>query len=172
MKEISIRPYSLSDAPGLVESALESVAEVGPWLPWCHAKFSLLDAESWINHQVEAFRAGTAFQFVVVGKSNEYLGGCGLNNILVNHRVANLGYWIRTSASGRGVATTAVDLVASWAFRNTNLNRLEIVVALGNSASERVAAKVGAVREGVVPKRLWLHGESVDATMYAILRDE
>jgi RimJ/RimL family protein N-acetyltransferase len=84
--------------------------------------------------------------------------------------VANLGYWVRASATRRGVATAAVEERAGWAFRETNLARLELVVAIGNAASHRAAEKVGAIREGVAHDRLYLHGTSEDAIVYALLR--
>ena len=86
------------------------------------------------------------------------------------HRFANLGYWVRSSAAGRGVAPAAVRLLADWAFRETDLLRLEIVAAVGNRRSQRVAEKAGAIREGVLRDRLLLHGQPHDVVIYAILR--
>ena len=169
---ISLRPYSVLDIDALVEAALESVTEINPWLPWCHREFCATDAQDWIDSQIQAREADSEYQFVIEGSQGEFLGGCGLNHIVRMHRIANLGYWVRTSACGNGIATTAIRLLAEWAFQNTDLNRLEIVVALGNMASDRVATKAGGFKEAVLAKRLWLHGRSVDATMYALTRDD
>lgn len=68
------------------------------------------------------------------------------------------------------MATAAVRELAQFAFRETDLARLEIVVALGNVASHRVAMKVGALPEGVAHDRLYAHGRSHDAVVYALLR--
>jgi RimJ/RimL family protein N-acetyltransferase len=86
------------------------------------------------------------------------------------HRFANLGYWVRTSATRQGVATEAVRQVAEFAFGNTDLVRLEIVCAVGNDASQRVAERAGAAREGALRHRLLLHGQPVDAVMYSLVR--
>ena len=51
------------------------------------------------------------------------------------------------------------------------LIRLEIVVAVGNLASHRVAEKVGAVSEGTLRRRILLHGAARDATMFSLTRD-
>ncbi len=85
-------------------------------------------------------------------------------------RLAKLGYWIRSSATGRGAAPAAVLLARDWAFRETGLNRLEIVCAFGNTRSRRVAEKVGATREGVLRRRLLLPSGPSDAIMYSLLR--
>jgi len=57
-----------------------------------------------------------------------------------------------------------------WAFASTELVRLEILVAISNLPSQRVAEKAGAVREGVLRRRLLLHGVSHDAVMFSLTR--
>lgn len=52
----------------------------------------------------------------------------------------------------------------------TNLIRLEVVVAAGNDASQWVAEKAGACREGTLLKRLLLHGVAHDAVMFSLTR--
>src|SRR5262249_23746632 len=110
------------------------------------------------------------YNFAVVDKDGRILGGCGLNQIRPEHRLANLGYWVRTSETGHGVATAAVRELQRFAFTQTNLIRLEIVVAVHNIASQRVAEKSGAIREGRLRARLVLHGKPHDAALYALLR--
>jgi RimJ/RimL family protein N-acetyltransferase len=57
-----------------------------------------------------------------------------------------------------------------WAFNNTALVRLEVVVSTENAASLRVAEKSGALSEGVLKKRLLLHGMWHDAVMLSFVR--
>jgi RimJ/RimL family protein N-acetyltransferase len=59
--------------------------------------------------------------------------------------------------------------VAEFAFANTDPVRLEILCAVGNDPSQRVAERAGAVREGVLRHRLLLHGQPVDAFMYGLV---
>jgi len=169
--DVRIRPYAVEDAWTVWTAVRESTAALQPWMPWCHPEYSIDDSLSWLAVQVQAFERRSAFEFAIVSADGAYLGACGLNQIdEANHR-ANLGYWVRTSASKRGVATCAVGLLRDWAFRNTGLIRLEIVVAVGNVASHRVAEKCGARREGVLRHRLMLHGAVHDATMFSLTRD-
>ena len=69
---------------------------------------------------------------------------------------------------GQGVAPQAVRQLRDWAFGHTSLVRLEIVVAVGNTRSARVAEKAGAQFEGVLRSRIRLHGFIHDARMYAL----
>jgi RimJ/RimL family protein N-acetyltransferase len=166
----SLRAYEAADAAALWEAARESVAEVSAWLPWCHARYSMADAAAWIQARAPLAADGREHAFAIVDARGRLLGGCGINQINRIHRFGNLGYWVRTSATGRGVATEAVRQLAELAWRDTDLVRLEIVCAVGNERSQRVAERAGAVREGVLRSRLLLHGRPVDAVMYGLCR--
>ena len=167
---VGIRPYRIDDAPAVVDAVHESVAELQPWMPWCHPGYSIHDSRSWLSMQVPAFDLKTAFEFAIVADHGRYLGGCGLNQLDAINRRANLGYWVRSTETRRGVATAAVCALRDWAFASTDLIRLEILVAVGNTASHRVAEKAGAEREGVLRRRLLLHGRPHDATMFSLIR--
>lgn len=168
--DVAIRPYEPGDAPALHEAALESVESIHPWMSWCHPGFRLEEAQAWVERQVPAFQSGEQFEFVIVSGEGTLLGACGLNQIDRANRRANLGYWVRSSAAGKGVATAAVSQLVRWAFRNTDLQRLEVLAATTNLASLRVAEKTGAVREGVLRSRLMLLGKACDAVMFSFVR--
>jgi ribosomal-protein-serine acetyltransferase len=148
----------------------ESLSQLTPWMAWAHAGYSVEEAGARGERFRDFFQNGTSFEFAVSSASGAYLGSCGLNHIDQENHRANLGYWVRTSAAGRGVATKGVELLSEWAFQNTDLMRLEILIAVGNTRSIRVAEKVGAVREGVLRKRLVLHGVAHDAVMFSLTR--
>ena len=167
---VIIRPCSVDDAFAMHEAVRESLAELIPWMPWCHPNYSLQEARTWLRVQVQAFNERKWFEFAIVDAEGRYIGQCGLNQFEELNRRCNLGYWVRTSAAGRGVATHAVQLLRDWAFANTSLVRLEIVIASGNQGSVRVAEKAGASREGVLRHRLILHGTPVDAVMFSFAR--
>jgi RimJ/RimL family protein N-acetyltransferase len=166
----SIRIYEPGDARALWEAARESVAEVFPWLAWCHAQYSMEEAAEWARTRVALAAGGDEYTFAILGSDGRFLGGCGLNQINRIHKFCNLGYWVRTSATRSGVATEAVRQLAEYAFQNTDLVRLEIVCAVLNLPSQRVAERAGAVREGVLRNRLLLHGQPVDSVMYSLVR--
>ena len=107
---------------------------------------------------------------IVIDAKGRYAGACGINNINTSERFANLGYWVRSSLTGQGIAPSAVRELVRWTFAHTTLNRLEIVAALGNTRSQRVAEKVGAERDGVLKQRLFLQGKPCDAVMYSLVR--
>jgi ribosomal-protein-serine acetyltransferase len=167
---VLLRAYTTDDAEALYEAARESIREVYPWLPWCRPSYSFGESCTWIAIQEEVWSSGSAYNFGVFDASTgAYLGGCGLNAINGEHGFANLGYWVRTSRAGRGIAVAATRLLAGFGFEALELKRVEIVVAVANHRSQRVAEKVGAAREGTLRNRLLLHGEPHDAVMYSLV---
>jgi len=112
------------------------------------------------------------YDFAIVDADGTYAGGCGVNHIDPLQGVTNLGYWVRTSRAGRGIAPAAVRQLVSWTFANTTLNRIEIVAGVDNSRSQRVAEKVGAHRDAVLKKRLIVRGLPSDAILYSVIRPD
>jgi RimJ/RimL family protein N-acetyltransferase len=167
---ILIRPLCADDVDAVYGAVRESIGEVGRWLPWCHPAYSRDETVSFIN---SLKGAEELYSFAIVdAETRDFLGGVGLNQINRVHQMANLGYWVRTSRTERGVASAATRLMAGFGFRQLGLQRIEIVVATGNHASQRVAEKAGALREGVLRKRLLIHGEAHDAVLYSLVAED
>lgn len=170
---ILIRTYRPSDAPLLYEAVRESIPEVSRWLPWCHENYSIEESRQFVSSREISSQGDEWYSFAVFDKDQQrFLGGVGLNFINRIHQIGNLGYWVRSSATQRGVATAATRLAAYFAFDQLGLHRIEIVAAMDNLASQRVAEKAGATREGVLRKRLLINGQSCDAVMYSLVRED
>jgi RimJ/RimL family protein N-acetyltransferase len=116
---------------------------------------------------------GDSYSFVIFDvRDGAFLGSAGLSQINQTHRVANLGYWVRSGQAGRGIATSAVKLVARFGLQELGFNRLDIIVPVGNRSSQRVAEKVGAKQEGILRNRLVLQGKPLDAVLYSMVAED
>jgi ribosomal-protein-serine acetyltransferase len=107
--------------------------------------------------------------FIFDGSTHQAVGFTFLNHVNRQYQMANLGYAIRTSRIGEGIATAAAKHVAQYGFEKLNFQRLEIVVQKDNLASLKVAEKLGAVREGLLRNRLLVHGSPSDAYMHSLI---
>jgi ribosomal-protein-serine acetyltransferase len=167
---ITIRPCRPSDAEAVCAAVRESVTELSKWAPWCPPDYSMLHCKPWLESRADAWSEGKEYDFVILDAADSlFLGGCALNDINRTHNFANLGYWVRTSRTGQGIATAAVRLVARFGFRQLGFTRIEIVAAVSNLASQRVAEKAGATREGIERNRHVVRDETYDAVMYSLL---
>ena len=170
---VNIRPYREDDVQPLFDAVRESVAEAYPWQPWCRPDYTLEDSRTWVSTTATAWEKGEEYHFAITdGKDQRILGGSGINEIRKQDGFGNLGNWVRTSCTGQGIATRAVRLLARFGFEELGLGRIEIVAAVGNKASQRVAEKAGAHREGILRRRLCLHDEYHDAVMYSFIPDD
>jgi ribosomal-protein-serine acetyltransferase len=138
-------------------------------MPWCHAERNEEDGRAWYRACEDNWRAGVEYEFSAFSTSGEFLGAGGLNQFNRVHNFANLGYWVRQSRQGSGIAVEVARLLADFGFRVLRLARIEIVVAEDNLPSRRVAEKLGATCEGVSRRRILLRGESIDAVMYSLI---
>jgi len=171
--QVTIRRYDTVDVPLLCEAARESSAEVSVWLPWCHSHYSMEESLEWILRSGKQWDEKREFHFGIFdSQSGGFVGGVGLNELKPEHRLANLGYWVRTAWTGRGVATAAASLAAGFGFKDLWLDRIEILAALGNKPSQRVAEKLGANKEGVLRNRLVIHGQAHDAVVFSLIGSE
>lgn len=167
---VLLRPYQISDVERLYEAVRESIPEVSVWMEWCHPDYSIDESRDWVKARDKEWQKGTAYDFTMVDpKDGSYLGGCGLNGFRGEHGIANLGYWVRTSRTKRGVATASTRLLARFGLNELKLNRIEIVAAVGNRASQRVAEKAGATREGIFRNGTTQHGKICDAVMFSLI---
>ena len=138
-------------------------------MPWAHENYSIKEARDFLKRCPKGWKKDAELNFKITDpKDGSLVGMCGFRIDNENHR-ANLGYWIRTSKTGQGVATAATVLLAKWGFRVVQLRRIEITVATGNQRSQRVAEKSGAHREGVLRNLLYMHDRSHDAVMYSLI---
>jgi len=170
---VLIRPYRAEDIGVMYEAVRESIAEVSLWLPWCHAGYTIEETEAFVMAREEAWKNDEAYAFGVFDAvTGNYLGGVGLNFINRIHQCANLGYWVRSSQTGRGVASAATRLAARFALEHLGFQRIEILAAVGNHASQRVAEKAGATREATLRKRLLVNGQPQDAVLYSLVAED
>ncbi len=169
----AIRRYRPDDVPRLFEAVRESVPSLSRWLPWCHADYAPDDSAAFVNSRDAEWEKGEHYSFMIFElHTGEFLGGVGLNFINRVHNTANLGYWVRSSRTGRGTASAATRLIARFGLEELKFQRLEILAAVDNVASRRVAEKAGATREAVLRKRLLLHGRAHDAVMYSFTAED
>jgi ribosomal-protein-serine acetyltransferase len=168
--ELCLRPFELSDAPAFAAAALESVETVGVWMPWCHDQYTVADAEAWIQLTIQNMNSDIAYDFgIFTGDGKTLLGGVGLNQINRLHNFGNVGYWVRQSRQGKGVASRAAREMIRFGFDEKKMTRLEIVAAEGNLPSCRVAEKAGGRFECIARNRLVIRGEPRDAAMYSVI---
>ncbi|MGW6443926.1 GNAT family N-acetyltransferase [Lentzea sp. NPDC055074] len=142
---LRLRPWRPDDLPVLLAAHRDPLLR--RWL--ATSLTDEADARRWLDTQATAWEAGTRFSFAVTAEADEPVG-----HVVVKPGptgTAEVGYWTVPQARGRGIAARAVDAVSHWAFDAHALTRLDLLHAVGNDPSCRVATKCGYVLQAVVP---------------------
>ncbi len=87
-------------------------------------------------------------------------------------QTAYVGYWVDEHHAGQGYVPEGVVLIMRYAFDVLALHRLEAAIVPRNSASRRVAEKLGLREEGIAKQFLQIQGAYEDHIRYAITLEE
>lgn len=167
-EELVLRPFHLNDTAQLYCAVKESLNELKPWMSWAIDGYNERTAREYIAIARARWEEHTYYALAVT-RRDELLGACTLSSIHSLYRFCNLGYWVRTSCHGQGIAGRAAKLAARFAIERLGLIRVEIVIAAGNQASIRVAEKIGAHEEGTLLNRIVVGKSIYNAHMYSLI---
>src|ERR1043165_5447913 len=170
---IGLRQFRLEDVPSLFTAVHESMPQLSAWMVWAHPDYTLEDTRAFILKCGPGWEKGEQYSFAIVDvHDGKFLGSVGLSALNRAHGFANLGYWVRAGKTRHGVATSSTRMAARFSFEELGLNRVELHVPTANIASQRVAEKAGAKREGTLRKRLRLNGVAHDAFVYSFVPED
>ena len=83
-----------------------------------------------------------------------------------------VGYWLAREARGHGHATRGVRLICRWGFGLLGLERIDLLAATDNRASQRVAERAGFAREAVLRSFMLGRDSRQDMVAYGLLARE
>lgn len=170
---VLLRPLIMSDADALYASIRESITELCRWLPWAHRGYAPTDATEFIEFAQTHWAARSQFTFGIFGAATgSHAGVIGINHLNPQHLYANIGYWVRTERTKRGLCSRAVRLAAGYAFDVLGMTRIEIAADPDNLASRRAAEKAGATFETIARNRIVMDGEARPAAVYSLIPED
>jgi len=172
-KRIRLRSFELPDLDELMKHwnkmelrNLLGSADRGP--------MSRNDEEEWIRNTWKQRQERRAFTFAIETiADNKIIGGTGLFNIDWTSRSAMTGisiynpeYW------GKGYGRECMNLILGFAFRNLNLNRVELETFDFNERAQKCYLKVGFKEVGRRRKAKFINSGYHDSIVMDLLRDE
>jgi ribosomal-protein-alanine N-acetyltransferase len=169
---VLLRAPRLRDGRAWSEVRLRNETWLTPWEP--------SSAQSWTERHAQsswppicsalrrAGRAGAMLPFVVTF-GGRLVGQMNVSNVTWGAlRGCTVGYWIDSAVAGRSITPTALALVIDHLFATVGLHRVEIDIRPENTASLRVAEKLGLRREGYFERFLDIDGGWRDHVAFAV----
>jgi RimJ/RimL family protein N-acetyltransferase len=171
---VAIRPAVETHVDDLHAAVVASLAELDPWFPWCHEGYERAEMAEFVRRARRARERGQEYHFAIHDAADgTVIGSVGLRLDHHDPAIGEIGYWVATEHTGRGVATRSTRLLAAWALGEVGLERIEIVAAVTNERSRAVARAAGAREEGVARQRIVLGDHRrADAVIHAIVRGD
>jgi RimJ/RimL family protein N-acetyltransferase len=169
--DTALRAWRDSDLEPLVVACQDP--EISRWtrVPY---PYGSTDARAYLLQRHDSLHAGIAAPFAIVSAADRdhLLGSISLMRFAWQHARAEVGYWLARDARGQGHVTRAVRLITAWGFRSLGLERIDLLAATENPASQRVAERCGFTREAVL--RSYLEGKDgrQDMVAYGLLARE
>ncbi len=171
---LTIRCWEPRDAP-LLKAALDaSLDHLRPWMPWAHDEPTpLQDKIELLRRFRGMFDLGQDFVYGLFDRDeSEVVGGAGLHT-RVGDDAFEIGYWLRATSVGAGLAREATAALTTVAFGVCGVDRVEIHIDPANERSLGVPRALGFEEEGTLRRRFppGSDGARRDMVSFAIFRD-
>jgi RimJ/RimL family protein N-acetyltransferase len=170
-ERLVLRPWNPADAQLLKAAVDSSLTSLRAWMPWAHDEPTSLDAKAELLRVFRGrFDLGQDFVYGIFDSDeSEAVGGTGLHTRVADEAALEIGYWIRDSRAGGGLATEAAAALTRVAFELCGVDRVEIRVDPENVRSLAIPRRLGFQEEGTLRRRLvGPDGRRADAVCFAL----
>lgn len=121
----------------LYQAIAHDRVSLGKWLPWAYQMKSAQDEASFIQTIQEKMIKDRMVVLTIL-VNGEPSGMIDLHNLVKNQK-GEIGYWLSSTYQGRGIVTNSVLKLCQYAFSELNLQYIDLIVAVENGKSARVA---------------------------------
>ncbi|MGM0219010.1 GNAT family N-acetyltransferase [Enterococcus sp. AZ126] len=139
------------------------------YLDFVDSSTSFESQEQYIKMKLEGYINGTDRLFLIAF-DHKIIGCIDLHFIDTDHKKAELGYWLHSSQTNKGIMAKVVKNVCAIAFENMNLNKLSIRADTENIASNTVAVKNGFSFVGTDKSEILMYDEFRNLNKYSLLK--
>ncbi|GEO69276.1 GNAT family N-acetyltransferase [Levilactobacillus acidifarinae] len=170
--ELTLRlPDPQRDAPAVLAAVCASQSEFYPWLPWATELQTITAVTTWLQAGVTRTQAGETLELVIEARG-QVVGWIGLRHIDRWNRWAEVGYWLSTPMTGRGIMTRALRAMLDLSFTQQHLEKVILVAATDNRPSNRVAQSLGFQLDGTLRHNCRLADGYHDENEWSMLATE
>ena len=79
-----------------------------------------------------------------------FYGAAGLNNISLQHKKGELGFWLLPEFWGKGIIAEAIPVICKYGYENIGLHRIEAFVESENVNCKKAMSKLSFLHEGTM----------------------
>lgn len=166
-ESILLRPWTLDDVAWVTAACQDPAIVRFTRVP---SPYTEAEARGYVLGAAAERATGESLSLAIAdARDGDPLGAVGMQRFDWEHGKGDIGYWVAREARGRGAATRATRLLARWAFDALELARVELLAAVINERSQRVAERAGFRREGILRSAWRLKEGRVDMVVFSLL---
>lgn len=168
-ERLTLRGVLPEHADALFEAKEETHEDLNRWMPWAHERDTLENTRKMMGEAAQKFENREDLMILAFDRNDgHFIGSSGLHRMDWRMRIFEIGYWVRSSETGKGYASEIANALTRYAFGALNASKVTIAHAGGNDASRRVIEKLGFEKEGVFKRDKMLpNGTVFDIHWYA-----
>lgn len=159
------------DGASVHEAVVESLNALRAWpasLPWAMQEPSVSASETYCLNSAAGFAARTALVYLAFDAEGKLVASTSLHSINWNVPKFEVGFWCRSSLTGKGYTKEAISALMGYAFASLGAQRVEAFTDEANAGSRAVCASVGMRLEGVLKnERITPAGSLRNTCVYA-----
>lgn len=130
-------------------------------------------AKEQLQYYFDQYASGNGCYWVMeLNTTQTPVGVIGITNIKLEHRRAELGYWLLPEYQQKGLTVEAAKAVLSFCFGKLALHRVEADTETENLRSISVLEKLGFQKEGVSRDYEINKGKFINLARYSLLHYE
>lgn len=150
-----LRPPQIGDGLVVNEAVLESFDVLNEFMPWTKKKPSFEESEEFVRRATANWILKINNEpylpfFIFDKKTSQFIGSSGYHNYNWDIPSIETGYWIRSSCTGRGLMTEAVNALTQYAFKQLGVGRITITCDATNIRSRKIPERLGFSLEGTL----------------------
>lgn len=169
-----LRPFRRRDIDPLFRAVNASKPQLAEFLPWAATPYTRARAASFVKESIQSWRETRAYDLAIrrPDAPGRHIGNVSVWHLSRPSRTGEIGYWVRTDETGLGIATEVSRAALRIGFQELGMHKVALRIALGNLASERIAVKLGFVREGVLREEIKVGDRWMDHSVWGLLERE
>lgn len=166
--DITLCLPTVDEAEELFSLVDRNRAHLREFLGWLDTSLEVADTRKFIEENLPLWLQLHSLH-LSIRKGRELIGAVGFHQIDFLNKSTSLGYWLDEGHQGKGIMTKSVKALMDYGFNVLGLHRIQILCAIHNHRSQKIALNLGFQKEGVLKDAIHHYGSFLDAYLYSMI---
>jgi len=158
--KIKLEELKLKDAKDILEAIEETTFDYNRMTN----RVTLNEEKKWLKEITKKHKEGLVYEYKIMN-NKKIVGIISLRVNPTKKYLGDIGYWIRESEQGKGIATEATKQILIKA-KKIKMSGIEAIADPKNIASQKVLTKNGFTKIGILKKYIKVKGKLKDRVLY------